>query len=310
MKIGVIGAGPIGSLLSSHLIRAGHEVTLCEISQSRRDALLQKGIRVSGVREFRVPVVSVISSVDEFAESLPEVLFVAVKAQVLPLVSSSIQEFAKPEMTVVSWQNGIDTERVLADHLRPQQVVRAVINHGVSFTPAGDVAIAFDHPPHFVQEVVPEGAEKARALAEVLSKCGLETERSDHLETAVWKKGVLNAALNALCALTGMNMQDAWEDSYASWLAKQILREGVQVARANEVFLGHQFYRWALDYLRDAGSHKPSMLVDREAGRRTEIDFINGKIVEYGEIAGISTPFNRTMLALVKAVEKKQTTPR
>jgi 2-dehydropantoate 2-reductase len=52
------------------------------------------------------------------------------------------------------------------------------------------------------------------------------------------------------------------------------------------------------------------MLVDREAGRRTEIDFINGKIVEYGEIAGISTPFNRTMLALVKAVEKKQTTPR
>jgi 2-dehydropantoate 2-reductase len=288
MKIGVIGAGPIGSLLSSHLIRAGHEVTLCEISQSRRDALLQKGIRVSGVREFRVPVVSVISSVDEFAESLPEVLFVAVKAQVLP----------------------IDTERVLADHLRPQQVVRAVINHGVSFTPAGDVAIAFDHPPHFVQEVVPEGAEKARALAEVLSKCGLETERSDHLETAVWKKGVLNAALNALCALTGMNMQDAWEDSYASWLAKQILREGVQVARANEVFLGHQFYRWALDYLRDAGSHKPSMLVDREAGRRTEIDFINGKIVEYGEIAGISTPFNRTMLALVKAVEKKQTTPR
>lgn len=306
MKIGVIGAGPIGSLLSSHLIRGGHEVTLCEINSARRESLLQKGIGVTGVREFHVPVASVVASVDRFADAPPELLFVAVKAQVLPLVSSSIQDFAVPEMTVVSWQNGIDTERVLADHLRPQQVVRAVINHGVSFLPSGEVGIAFDHPPHFVQEIVSEGERKALSVATVLTESGLETERSDHLETAVWKKGVLNAALNALCALTGMNMQEAWEDTYASWLAKQILREGIQVARANEVFLGHQFYRWALDYLRDAGGHKPSMLIDREAGRRTEIDFINGKIVEYGEIAGIPTPFNRTMLALVKAVEKKR----
>lgn len=310
MKIAIIGAGPIGSLLAAHLINGGHEVTLCEINPGLREILEKKGIQITGVRHLQAKVTSVVSSVDHLGDDPPEILFVAVKAQVLPLVSSSIQEFAGPDMTVVSWQNGIDTERVLADHLRPQQVVRAVINHGVAFTAPAQVVMAFDHPPHFVQEVDSAGASKATQLAQVLTESGLLTERSEHLETAVWKKGILNASLNALCALTGMDMREAWEDSYASWLVKQILREGIQVARANEVFIGHQFYRWALDYLREAGSHKPSMLLDREAGRRTEIDFINGKIVEYGEIAGVPTPFNRTMVALVKSVEKKQVTQR
>lgn len=306
MKIAIVGAGPIGSLLAAQLINGGHQVTLCEINPTLRERVLERGIRVSGVRELHAKVTTVAPAIDDLAEDPPEILFVAVKAQVLPLVSSSIQEFARPEMTVVSWQNGIDTERVLADHLRPQQVVRAVINHGVAFAEPAHIVVAFDHPPHFVQEVEAAGAKNAIKVAEALTESGLQTERSDHLASAVWKKGILNAALNALCALTGMNMREAWEDSYASWLAKQILREGIQVARANEVFIGHQFYRWALDYLREAGGHKPSMLLDREAGRRTEIDYINGKIVEYGEIAGVPTPFNRTMVALVKAVEKKQ----
>ncbi len=305
MKTAVIGAGPIGCLLAAHLQQADHQVTLCEINQELRERLIEGGITVTGVREFRTPVSAVVSGIEALADDPPKVVFVAVKAQALPLVSSSIQEIATPEMTVVSWQNGIDTERVLADYLRPQQVVRAVINHGVSFHAPGHVNIAFDHPPHYVQEVDPAGEDRAAELAALLTSAGLETERSDHLEVAVWKKGVLNAALNALCALTGMNMREVWSDSYASWLAKEILREGVRVARANEIFLGHQFYRWALNYLEHAGSHKPSMLLDREQGRRTEIDFINGKIVEYGEMAGESTPFNRTMVALLKASEKK-----
>lgn len=305
MKIAIIGAGPIGCVLAAHLIEANHEVTLCEINPELRESLIREGIAITGVRELECSVSSVVPAIESLGEDPPQLLFVAVKAQVLPLVSSSIQEFATPEMSVVSWQNGIDTERVLADYLRPQQVVRAVINHGASFHAPGEAHLAFDHPPHYVQEVDPAGADRARELAALLTEAGLETERADHLEVAVWKKGVLNAALNALCALTGMNMKEVWSDSYASWLAKEILREGVRVARANEIFLGHQFYRWAMNYLEHAGSHKPSMLLDREQGRRTEIDFINGKIVEYGEMAGVPTPYNRTMVALVKASEKK-----
>jgi 2-dehydropantoate 2-reductase len=60
-----------------------------------------------------------------------------------------------------------------------------------------------------------------------------------------------------------------------------------------------------MEYMRSAGDHKPSMLMDIEANRRTEIDFMNGKFVEYGLQAGIDTPYNRTLWALVKGLESK-----
>lgn len=60
-----------------------------------------------------------------------------------------------------------------------------------------------------------------------------------------------------------------------------------------------------MDYIRNAGHHKPSMLQDIEAGRRTEVDYINGKIVEYGAQAGVPTPYNTMIRGLVKALEPK-----
>ena len=79
-----------------------------------------------------------------------------------------------------------------------------------------------------------------------------------------------------------------------------LVKECIQVARANEIDLGWDFYPHAMAYMRNAGDHKPSMLMDIEAGRRTEIDFINGKFVEYGARTATKTPYNQTLSALVK----------
>ena len=67
--------------------------------------------------------------------------------------------------------------------------------------------------------------------------------------------------------------------------------------------LGPDYYVDVHDYIKNAGHHKPSMLQDIEAKRRTEIDYINGKIIEYGERAGVPTPYNTTLRSLVKALE-------
>jgi 2-dehydropantoate 2-reductase len=77
------------------------------------------------------------------------------------------------------------------------------------------------------------------------------------------------------------------------------------VARANEVALGYDFYPYCINYIKGAGNHKPSMLQDIEACRRTEIDYINGKVVEYGMQAGVPTPYNTMIRGLVKALEPK-----
>ncbi len=88
-------------------------------------------------------------------------------------------------------------------------------------------------------------------------------------------------------------------------LVDVLIKEGVSVARANEFRLGSNYYPYCIDYIRNAGHHKPSMLQDIEAGRRTEVDYINGKIVEYGAQAGVPTPYNTMIRGLVKALEPK-----
>ena len=84
-----------------------------------------------------------------------------------------------------------------------------------------------------------------------------------------------------------------------------LVKECIKVARANEINLGWDYYPHAMEYMRKAGDHKPSMLMDIENNRRTEIDFMNGKFVDYGEQAGIDTPYNATLKALVKGLESK-----
>lgn len=304
MRVAVIGAGPVGQTLAASLIGAGSELVIVEISSPVRERLAADGIVVTGAHDLRVEAPRTVSAIEALEGEEIDVVFVAVKAPATPLVAGAIEDSINREATVVSWQNGIDTERALADAVEPDRIVRAVINHGVSLADDGSVVVTFEHPPHLVREYAPAGSGRARALADLLTRAGLRTERAENLEQAVWKKGALNAALNAICALTGLTVMDAWHDRFAGELARKVLRESILVARANEILLGSGFYRYALDYLARAGTHRPSMLLDRIAGRRTEIDFINGKIIEYGQMAGVPTPFNEALVALVKAAER------
>ena len=82
-----------------------------------------------------------------------------------------------------------------------------------------------------------------------------------------------------------------------------MVKECIKVARANDIFLGWDYYPHAISHMKNAGNHKPSMLMDIEGKRRTEIDFMNGKIVEYGKQAGIETPYNAALQSLVKGLE-------
>ena len=113
----------------------------------------------------------------------------------------------------------------------------------------------------------------------------------------------MNACMNPVCAVTGMTMAQAMSDPIVFQIINALVKECVKVARANEISLGWDFYPYCMGYMKSAGDHKPSMLMDIENKRRTEIDFINGKFVEYGLQAGVETPYNNTFKALVKAIE-------
>jgi 2-dehydropantoate 2-reductase len=301
----VVGAGPVGCIVAGFLAKGGYEVTLCDVIPDLLSPALDRGIILEGAENLKQKVKRICTNVDELADVNPDVIFITVKANALPLIASAIEGFHREGMAIVSWQNGIDTELELAKILGKNDVMRAVVNYGCALVGPAHVKIPFHHPPHFIQELDPKSRDAAMAIAQVLSKCELTTEHTDNIISMVWRKSVMNACMNPVCAVTGLTMSRAMNDPIIFRIVDALVKECIRVARANEISLGWDFYTYAMGYMGSAGDHKPSMLMDIEAKRRTEIDYINGKFVEYGDRTGTDTPYNHTLSALVKGLESK-----
>ena len=299
----VVGAGPVGCIVAAFLARKGFEVTLCDVVQDLLAPATGRGIIIEGAENLQQTVTRTCSSVDDLAQFAPEVIIITVKANALPLIASSIQGFLKEGMVVVSWQNGIDTELAIAKAIGKTPTMRAVVNYGCGLKGPGHVVMPFHHPPHYIQELDPVAKPAAVAVARALTESGLITQHTDRIVNMVWSKSVMNASMNPVCAVTRLTMAQAMGDPIIFKIVDALSKECIQVARANEITLGWDYYPHAMEYLGNAGNHKPSMLMDIENRRRTEIDFINGKFVEYGQRAGIETPYNNAMYALVKGLE-------
>ena len=301
----VIGAGPVGCIVAAFLAKGGYDVILCDVITDLVNAALDPGITLEGAENLKQKVTKVCTSVDELADHDPDVIIITVKADALPLIASSIEGFIREGMCIVSWQNGIDTELVFAEALGQKPALRAVVNYGCGLKGPAHVVMPFHHPPHYIQELDPESSRAAIGIAEALTICGLATDHTDQIISMVWRKSAMNACMNPVCAVTGMTMAQAMNDPIVFEIVNSLVKECVKVARANEINLGWDYYPHSMGYMDSAGDHKPSMLMDIEANRPTEVDFINGKFVEYGEQAGIDTPYNRTLRALVKGLESK-----
>jgi len=122
---------------------------------------------------------------------------------------------------------------------------------------------------------------------------------------AVWKKLILNTT-NAVAALTGMNAAAEIADVHVRELLHDVIAEGIAVARAlgYDDIDGEAHVREVDELLGRAGEGRASMLQDFDAGRRTEIEALNGAVVRTAERLGVSVPMNRTLLALVKGWER------
>lgn len=302
-KFAVVGAGPVGCIVAAFLARGGYQVTLCDVQNSLLEPALNPGIILTGADSFSARVTNTTTRIDKLIDDPPDVVFVTVKATALPIISSALEGVVEAGRYVVSWQNGIDTELVLAERLGKKQVLRAVVNYGCILEGPAQAQLAFHHRPHYLQELAPESRDAAIGICNALTECGLDTRHTNQIRNMVWTKTVNNSCMNPVCAVTGKTMFEVINDPIVFNLVNALLKEGVKVARANEMMLGPDYYTDCLDYIKDAGHHKPSMLQDIEAKRPTEIDYINGKIIEYGERAGVPTPYNTTLRSLVKALE-------
>lgn len=310
LKIAIIGAGPIGGILGAHLAHAGHYVVLCDILKDHLDAIKEKGLTITGVSEMTVKCERLAYSISELS-NFPEVdtVIICTKASIMPRIIPEIKKVARPGTRFICNQNGLDNEDFMAETFGPDNVLRIIANYAGGVVGDGEIWMSFFNPPNYIGAMTAEGEPAARQIAEMMTEAGLETHFTTDIKKYEWEKVVLNAALNPVCALTRKTMKDMMEFELSELLVEELLREGMEVAKAAGVTFDEGFFEHGIQYLKKAGYHKPSMLQDIERGAPLEIDWINRKIVEYGRIHDVKTPYNLAITALVKGLELKSKAP-
>ena len=144
-------------------------------------------------------------------------------------------------------------------------------------------------------------------FADTLNKVGFTTEHINSFELVkrAWEKTILNASLSPLCGVGRLTMAEAVADPDTCELIEQIINEGIEVAEKEKIRFPDDFVRKCMRYLKNGGDHFPSLAVDIINNRQTEIDYFNGKIVEYGKKHYVKTSLNLSFTNMVKAMTNK-----
>ena len=304
-RFGIVGVGPVGSIMAAHLAKAGHNVTLVDILRAHMDEIKTNGLSITGFKEMNVPFsrANLCYGIDEMSGKDVDVVFISVKASVLPQILPILKQVAKPGMTFISLQNGLDNEDLIADVFGKENTLRIVVNYAGNLIDNGKVRMSFFNAPNYIGMIDPAAEKKTRTLAEVITAADLETAFTSDIRKYEWEKIILNAALSPVCALTRRTMKQMMEFEDTRGLAEAVLREGIEVAKANGIYFESGFLEHCMGYLDKAGHHRTSMHVDIEKKNPTEIGFINDKIVKYGKAKGIPTPYNSTIVSLIRGTE-------
>ncbi|MFH1279017.1 MAG: 2-dehydropantoate 2-reductase [Candidatus Eisenbacteria bacterium] len=303
MRIGVVGMGPVGTVLVAHLMEAGALVVPCEMNPLVIDAMKKKGLHLESTIVKSVKITEACYSIQELKMYDLDVIVIAVKTPGLRKVVDQIKEIVTDRMYVVVAQNGIDNEVTVARAVGDDRTLRMVINYAGNKSAPNITHVSFFNPPNYIAPLLPNGDDVAKRFAEMLNAAGLTTEIPEDIQDYVWEKAILNSALSAVCAITRKTMKDVMDYPLTLELVEALIDESVRIADAEGIDLGKKFRRFSVRYLKNAGHHRPSMLVDIEEGRRTEIDNLNGKMVYYGHKHCLPTPLNQSVTALIHLIE-------
>ncbi|UCH20271.1 MAG: 2-dehydropantoate 2-reductase [Deltaproteobacteria bacterium] len=278
-RMAVVGVGATGSVLAAALLSKYPETVLVRRRTDLGKALKQKGISTSGAMNYRVRVKNYCANIGELKEQDPKIIFLCTKTFHLADLLEKLQGIAGADTKIISTQNGLGTEDLVADKFGKEAVFRMSLNYGASLKDPGEAQVAFFNRPNHLGCLSPANRQPGLEIAGMLSTCDLDTEFVDDIKLFVWKKMIMKCTMASICAVTNKTIKAALEYPPTREIADTCFKEALAVAKAMGYDLGEDYLQQALSYLEKVGVHKDSMCYDIENESPTEIDFLGAKIV-------------------------------
>lgn len=310
MKIAIVGCGAMGSIYAAKLAGAGNDVLLVDRYQAGIDQIARHGLRVTGpgydqTVQLRAGTVAPPETMD--------LIVLAVKAADVTTAAQQALPMLGEDTVVLTIQNGLGSAQTVAGIVGDQRLAVGIASG------FGAARVAPGHVHHNAMRAVRFGAyaalpeslphTKVDSIARVWAAAGFDAAAVTDIAAMQWEKLICNVAYSAPCALTGMTVGQVMDDPEMGPVSRAAAKEAWRVAFASDIALD---VADPVEHVRAFGAAmpdaKPSALLDHEAHRVSEIDFINGAVPRQGARVGVDAPVNTTLTALVKAVERRWAT--
>lgn len=304
MNICILGAGALGSTFGAWLSEAGHTTWLLNRPSRHLEAIGRHGLTVEEDTHRRTVKVRVSTDAKDIGPV--DLVVVLVKSFATQVAIEGARPLIGPHTVVMSLQNGLGQEDVLASVVGRDKVIAGKTYVGGVQTEPGVVCSGVRGKHTFIGELDGRLTPRVQAVADVFKGAGLATTVTDNIVGTMWDKLLVNVATGALTGITRLNYGQLYTEAALRDIALLAVAEAISVARAAGIRLSLHTPEaaWQLASEGLPASFKTSMLQSLQKGSITEIDFINGAVVRLGQRYEVPTPVNATLVACIKGIER------
>jgi len=295
-----MGAGALGSLIGGYLAQSGQDVIL--VGREWNIAPIKKyGLKLSPFNLNKELNIKIKATTDAKTCEVQDLIILTVKAYDTKLALQDARPMINPKRTrILCLQNGYGTEEIAAELYGRAIVLRGVTSHGALIQPGHVIHTGIGDT--FIGRL--EKSTEVNDIIDIFNSTIIKAKFVENINEIIWKKVLVNAAINPFGALTNLRNGQLLENPDIIKCMKDVVREGITVLKSNGIILNiDDAIENTINVAKRTAKNKNSMLQDIEKGRKTEIDYINGSISEAGKVNGISTPMNYLLTALVKGLE-------
>jgi 2-dehydropantoate 2-reductase len=303
MRIAVIGAGAMGSVVGGLLAKGGNDVTLVDVWREGIERINESGLRIES-KNGSIETIRVRATAEPKEAGTADLVLVFVKCYHTEVAIRNALSMVGPNTVVLSLQNGWGNGPRISSIVGQEKVMLGVSYHSATIAGPGHVQHAGTGIT-FMGELDGRMTPRLQHISEVFNRAGIEVTTTQQVLKEIWSKLALNVCTLPTSALLRFYAPQLVQHDSMLLLMRELLEEVIAVAKEQDIPLELD-ERWEAitGLLKRCGpAAKSSMLQDVEKRRQTEIDVINGAIVEAGRRLNIPTPYNNAMLWMVKALE-------
>jgi len=289
MKFIVYGAGALGSFFAAMLSKK-HSVLVVGREKHIR-AIERNGLKVEGLTE------GIFYPETRWDGSRYDIIIITTKAyDTFNATMEAVKKFGR--IPFLSLQNGLRNEEIIGSLVGMENVIGGITNHGITFVDYGIIKHA-GYGKTIIGEMDGSIGNRIKKIANAFNECGIETEISRNIREEIWRKAVINSAINALSAIFRCRNGELKKHAF---LLRNICNEGIEIAKMHGYSIEDAFEK-TLEVIEKTASNYSSMLQDIMKGKKTEVEEINGEIARRGEKYGIEACYNKVLSEIIKGME-------